>query len=135
MTERKPLGVSWETWIDRQIREAQERGDFDDLPGKGAPIADLDRPHDEMWWVNKLLVREEIKGAPPTLAIRKAREEVLERVRTAGSESEVRALVEAVNEKIRKVNRLGAEGPPSTTMPIDLDEAVAGWQTRIDRAG
>ena len=25
----------WESWIDQQIREAQERGAFDNLPGKG----------------------------------------------------------------------------------------------------
>jgi hypothetical protein len=25
----------WESLVDRKIREAQERGDFDDLPGKG----------------------------------------------------------------------------------------------------
>lgn len=128
MTERKPPGVSWETWNDRQIREAQERGDFDNLPGKGKPIADLDRPHSELWWVNKLLAREEVKGAPPTLAIRRARQEVLERVATAADEAEVRALVEAVNVKIRHVNRLGAEGPPSTVMPIDLDAAVERWR-------
>jgi DnaJ family protein C protein 28 len=28
----------WETWIDQQIRQAQERGDFDNLPGKGKPL-------------------------------------------------------------------------------------------------
>jgi DnaJ family protein C protein 28 len=28
----------WESWIDQQIREAQERGEFDDLPGKGKPL-------------------------------------------------------------------------------------------------
>jgi DnaJ family protein C protein 28 len=28
----------WESWIDQQIREAQERGAFDDLPGKGKPL-------------------------------------------------------------------------------------------------
>lgn len=28
----------WESWIDQQIREAQERGQFDDLPGKGRPL-------------------------------------------------------------------------------------------------
>lgn len=32
----------WESWIDQQIREAQERGEFDDLPGKGKPL-DLSR--------------------------------------------------------------------------------------------
>lgn len=33
-----------EDWIGLQIRVAQERGDFDDLPGAGKPIPDLDRP-------------------------------------------------------------------------------------------
>ncbi len=128
MTERKPFGVSWETWIDRQIREAQERGEFDDLPGAGKPLPDLDRPHDEMWWVNKLLAREEVRGAPPTLAIRRAREEALERAAGAATEAEVRAVLDAVNQKIRQVNRLGAEGPPSTVMPIDVEDTVRAWR-------
>ena len=44
MTERKPPGVSWESWIDRQIREAEERGAFADPrgwqadPGSGQAI-------------------------------------------------------------------------------------------------
>ena len=28
----------WETAVDKQIREAQERGDFDNLPGQGRPL-------------------------------------------------------------------------------------------------
>jgi DnaJ family protein C protein 28 len=28
----------WESWVDQQIREAQERGEFDNLPGTGKPI-------------------------------------------------------------------------------------------------
>jgi hypothetical protein len=28
----------WESAIDQQIREAQERGDFDNLPGQGKPL-------------------------------------------------------------------------------------------------
>ena len=31
-------GRDWEDWIDQQIREAQERGEFDDLPGMGKPL-------------------------------------------------------------------------------------------------
>lgn len=37
MKERKS-SKDWESWIDQQIREAQERGEFDDLPGKGSPL-------------------------------------------------------------------------------------------------
>ena len=33
----------FEGWIDRQIRQAQERGDFDNLPGKGKPLAPPDQ--------------------------------------------------------------------------------------------
>ncbi|MEV0587999.1 DUF1992 domain-containing protein [Nonomuraea sp. NPDC050310] len=30
--------MPFKTWIDRQIREATERGEFDNLPGTGKPI-------------------------------------------------------------------------------------------------
>ncbi|HVD28538.1 MAG TPA: DUF1992 domain-containing protein, partial [Mycobacteriales bacterium] len=41
----------WESVVEAQIRQAQERGDFDDLPGKGKPIPGLDDPDDEQWWI------------------------------------------------------------------------------------
>lgn len=44
-TERKSPGVSFETWIDRQIREATERGEFDDARERtGDPGCALDVP-------------------------------------------------------------------------------------------
>jgi hypothetical protein len=38
MTERKPPGMSFETWVEHQISKGLERGDFDDLPGAGRPL-------------------------------------------------------------------------------------------------
>ena len=35
MTERKPVNLSFTSWIDQQIDEASQRGAFDDLPGAG----------------------------------------------------------------------------------------------------
>jgi DnaJ family protein C protein 28 len=32
----------WENYVERQIREAQEQGQFDNLPGKGKPFTHLD---------------------------------------------------------------------------------------------
>ena len=29
---------AWESWVDRAIRDAQERGDFNELPGEGKPL-------------------------------------------------------------------------------------------------
>ena len=37
VAERKDR-QDWESWIDQQIREAQERGAFDQLPGRGRPL-------------------------------------------------------------------------------------------------
>ena len=35
---RPPTPRQWESAIDKQIREAEERGDFDNLPGRGKPL-------------------------------------------------------------------------------------------------
>ena len=129
MTERKPPGVSWETWIDRQIREGMERGDFDGLAGHGKPLADVDRPHDELWWVRNKLQREGVSYLPPTLALRKDVEDARDAITTAGSEDEVRALVADINERIRAVNRQATSGPPSNLMPLDLEHSVEAWRS------
>jgi hypothetical protein len=128
MTERKPPGVSWETWIDRQIREGMERGDFEGLPGHGKPIADLDRPRDEMWWVRSKLRREDVSVLPPTLELRKAVDAAKVAIAEAGDEATVRRLVDEINERIRRVNRLAAAGPPTTLSPFDVDEVVDNWR-------
>lgn len=66
MTKRRPPGVRWGSWIDRQIREAEKQGEFTDLPGAGQPIPDLDRPHDELWWVRNKSRREGLSYMPQT---------------------------------------------------------------------
>src|SRR5918995_91638 len=55
------------TWVDLQVRQAMERGEFDDLPGTGKPIEDLGVEHDPDWWVKKLIERENIAILPPAL--------------------------------------------------------------------
>lgn len=128
MTRRGGTGASWESWIDRQIREAEERGEFDDLPGAGKPIPGLDRPYDELWWVKKLIARENLSVTPPTMQVRLEREQALERIGEARSEDEVRRIVEVVNARIREVNARGVSGPPSDLVPIDLGDAIRRWR-------
>lgn len=36
--------------IDEQIRQAMERGDFDNLPGKGKPLDLSENPHEDPGW-------------------------------------------------------------------------------------
>lgn len=47
---------------ENRIREAMEAGAFDDLPGAGKPIPDIDEPYDELWWVRKWVERERLRG-------------------------------------------------------------------------
>ena len=130
MTDRKPPGVSFETWVERRIREATERGEFDNLPGAGKPIPDLDEPHDELWWVKRKLRREHFAYLPPTIALRKEAEAALEAAANAATEGEVRQIVAAINGKIADGNRKAASGPPLNLTPFDVERVVRRWRER-----
>jgi hypothetical protein len=130
MTERKPPGIGFQTWVERQIREAMERGEFDNLPGAGKPIPDLDKPHDELWWVKDKLRREQLSYLPPTLALRKEAEDALAAALGAGSERQLRRILAAINRKIVEGNRKAASGPPLNLMPFDVDRVVDDWRKR-----
>jgi hypothetical protein len=121
--------MSQESWIDKLIREAEQRGEFDNLPGAGKPIPGLDQPHDELWWVKQLLEREKLSVTPATLALRKELEETLARIHAATSEKTVRRLVADINAKITEVNRTVTSGPPSNLAPLDPDAVVRRWRS------
>jgi hypothetical protein len=133
VTERKPPGVSFETWIDRQIREAQDRGEFEDLSSKGRPIAAFDEHRDELWWIRGLVQREQIETLPPTLKLRKDVDAARARIAAATSESDVRDIVAEINARIRDVNRKATSGPPSNLMPFDVDQTLEAWRQRHGR--
>ncbi|MFI5403880.1 MAG: DUF1992 domain-containing protein [Planctomycetota bacterium] len=120
-----------EKHVERLIREAQERGEFDNLPGAGKPIPGLDKPHDELWWLKQLLEREQISLAPATLELRKKVEEALDRTRRARTEEEVRRLVLELNAEIAKANARASSGPPTDLAPLDAEDAVRRWRARL----
>jgi hypothetical protein len=135
MTEQKPPGVSWESWIEQQIRRAQEEGAFADLPGAGKPLPDLTEPYDPLWWLKKLVRREQISALPPSLEVLRKVESELTGIWKARSEAEVRARVAALNTEIAKVNTRATEGPPTRLAPLNVDDVVAEWRTRASRPG
>jgi hypothetical protein len=130
MTERKPPGLDFESWVDRQIREATERGLFDNLPGKGRPLPDAGGQYDELWWVKRKMEREGLSLLPPTLALRKEAEDALAAVARARSEQQVRRIVAEINEKIRAAIRRPPPGPPLRLTPFDADKAVEEWRAQ-----
>ncbi len=48
----------WDTWIDRAIRAAQQRGEFDGLPGAGKPLQIYTNPLAPEWDVASGLLKE-----------------------------------------------------------------------------
>jgi len=130
MTERKPAGVSWESWVEGQIRAAKERGEFDDLPGASKPLPNIDQPHDEMWWLREKLRRESVSFLPPALAVRKELEDALDRIAAADTESDVRQIVAVINERIAQVNSRTTSGPPTSLMPLNVDRVIQEWRNR-----
>ena len=70
----QPERPRWESPVEKAIREAQERGEFDDLPGAGKPLTDLGDPDDPLWWVRRKAEREQLDlslALPPGLQLRK----------------------------------------------------------------
>jgi hypothetical protein len=130
MTERKPPGVSFESWVDAQISRGIARGDFDDLPGAGKPLPR--RPDDDMYaWVLAKARQENIDVfgmLPPGLALRKEKEDLPRRAAGLPSEAAVRALVEDFNDRVRLFWRRPQDPPVVPVGLADADDVVAGWE-------
>jgi Domain of unknown function (DUF1992) len=119
----------YESRIDRQIREAQERGEFDNLPGAGEPIPDRGELHDENWWLKQWIQRENITGlVPHTLKIRKEAEELDDRLAGETQESSVRRIVTDLNARIERANRGLIDGPPVVIPLFYVDDVVTRWR-------
>ncbi len=129
MTERKPFGMPQETWIDQLIREAQERGDFDNLP-VGKPIPNLDRPWTLDDWAREMIKREGVSVLPPGLELRRHAERELDDIMQLGAEGGVRKAVAALNQHIADVNRNIQQGPHSNVKPLDVEDVLRLWRER-----
>ena len=129
-SQREGVAVSgYESWLDRQIREAEERGEFDNLPGTGKPIPNRNELFDEDWWIKQWIEREQITGLVPTsLKIRKEAEELLETVARESDEGAVRRIVAALNERIDRARRSQVDGPPVYLEPFDVDQVLTQWR-------
>ena len=130
MSDNADWASRYESLLDRQIRAAQERGEFDDLPGAGKPLASDSTPYRADWWVNQVIEREKA-GAyaiPPAIALRKIADELLGGAREYRSERDVLAAVADYNERADRQRKLPQEGPPVVLPTLDGDEIVDVWR-------
>jgi hypothetical protein len=128
MTERKPHDVTFRSWIDQQISEAEERGAFDNLPGTGKPLPN--RGDAENAWLIGWMRREGISTEellPTPLRLRKQSSRLASTVHELGSEQEVRDAVAELNYQIVEWRKIPV-GPPIFVALVDADAMVARWR-------
>ena len=159
------VGTSWESLVERQIREAMEQGKFDDLPLKGKPLPNDDNPYAGEWSLAYKMLKN-AGVAPPWIEADKEVRRLLEQ-RDANSEPRsfrsgadelpaaarprrARGFVRRINEAIARVN---AESPnavqhrrrwcwrtswPNTTRPAPdrlATDSRGGARREIDELG
>jgi hypothetical protein len=120
----------FESLIEQQIRLAQERGEFDNLPGLGKPLPDRGEQDDELWWVKDYLRREGLSSEallPQSLQLARQVERLPETVRGLRSEDAVRNVVENLNKQIIAYLRAPA-GPHVPVRPVDPEQVVSDWR-------
>jgi hypothetical protein len=130
MSDDADWASRFESLLDRQIRAAQERGEFDDLPGAGKPLPSDSTPYRPDWWVNQVVQREGA-GAyaiPPELALRKVADELRAGAVEFRLERDVREAVAAYNEQADRQRQLPQEGRVVLLPPLDVERIVEGWR-------
>ena len=137
MTERKKPGVTFESWVDKQIRQAQDEGAFEGLEGAGKPIPAGD-PRDELWWVRGYLKRENLPAdalLPTALQLRKEIERLPSTLIGIRREDSARDVLDELNARI--VDWIRFPTPPIVPLgPVDVDEWLETWRrnrAEVDR--
>ena len=123
--------MSFPTWIDQQIAEAEQRGVFDDLPGQGKPL-NLKPTGGDYGdaWVRDYAQREGVQPdefLPTPLRLRREIEKLTEDVGQFRSEAEIREVAGDINRRIVEWRRIPV-GPPIHVRLVNADDLVARWR-------
>ncbi len=114
--------------VDRQVDKGRRAGLFDDLPGHGKPIADLDRRREEGWWAANFVKTERahIREEELTKRLRSVRYEL----RRAKTEADVSAIVAEINAEIAEHNRLSQDLELDAFPDVSLNDELATFRAR-----
>ena len=97
--------------IEKRIKEAQERGDFDDLPGRGEPLKIEDDSHvpEDLRLAYKVL--KNANCLPPELELKKEIRQIEDMLEHIPDEKEKYRQIKRLNYKIMQLNMLGKKPP------------------------
>ena len=118
-------------YVETAIQQAIRRGEFDNLPGAGKPLQNLERGYDPDWWIRQKIERERITGlGPPALTLRTENAELDARLDAAQSEAAVTEILTDFNSRVVAARRQLQGGPPVVTPTRDVAEQLALWRDR-----
>jgi len=97
--------------VERQIQEALERGEFDNLPGKGRPLQIEDDSHipEDLRLAYKILKNADC--LPPELQLKKEIRQMEDLLESLPDEREKYMLMKKINYMIMKLNMMGKRSP------------------------
>ena len=119
-------------WIEKQIQEALERGEFDNLPGAGHPLK-LAESNDPDWWVKSKMAKENLETAdlvPPVIALRREAQSYPAALVEFSREQDVREVLRDYNQRVIDDIRSPKFGPtiPVVAPRVDIDAMVEQWR-------
>ena len=114
--------------IEKRIKEAQEKGEFDDLPGHGEPLKIEDDSHipEDLRLAYKILKNADC--LPPELELKKEIRQMEDMLGNIPDERERYRYLKKINFKIMQLNMMGKKSPL-------LDETQIYYKKIVDRWG
>ncbi|MBW1785486.1 MAG: DUF1992 domain-containing protein [Deltaproteobacteria bacterium] len=114
--------------VEERIREAQNRGEFNDLPGSGAPLDMEDDSHvpEDLRLAYKIL--RNANCLPPELKLKKEIRQMEDMLDGIPDEKEKYRLIKQINFKITKLNMMGKKSPL-------LEETELYYEKLVDKFG
>ena len=125
---RYPIMFAFQKIVEKRIKDAQERGDFEDLPGHGEPINIEDDSHipEEMRLTYKILKNADC--LPPELQLRKEIRQMEDMLDGIPDEKEKYRQIKKINYKIMQLNMMGRGSPL-------MGETEIYYKKLLDKAG
>lgn len=113
---------------EQRIKEALERGEFDNLPGRGAPLnlEDDSRVPEDLRLAYKILKNADC--LPPELELKKEIVQMEDMLESIPDEKEKYRHIKKMNYKIMKLNMMGHKSPL-------LEEKQVYYKKLLDKLG